>query len=70
MTRWLHAHSIAILDFPAFANKLREGLRERAEALAAKARVTIEFVPKSHVRKEDIAAQVLKQRGSIPAWCT
>ena len=34
MTRWLHAHSIPIFDYPAFANKLREGLRERADALA------------------------------------
>ncbi len=66
MTRYLHAHSIAIFDYPAFANKLREGLRERAEALAAAAGVTIEFVAKSHIRKEDIVARVVKQRGEHP----
>jgi hypothetical protein len=66
MTRYLHAHSIAIFDYPAFANKLREGLRERAEALAAEAGVTIEFVAKSHVRKEAVVARIVKQRGEHP----
>jgi hypothetical protein len=66
MTRYLHAHSIPIFDYPAFASRLRDSLRERAAALAAEAGVTIEFVAKSHIRKEDIVTRVLKRRGDHP----
>ena len=35
MTRYLHSHEIRIFDYPDFANRLRLGLWEQAEALAA-----------------------------------
>ena len=41
-------------------------MRERAEALATEAGACIEFVGKSHIRKEDIVAKMLKQRGEHP----
>jgi hypothetical protein len=50
MTRYLHAHEIPIFEYPAFANTLRFGLRERAEALAAAAGAPSEFVGKSRIR--------------------
>jgi hypothetical protein len=66
MTRYLHARSIPIFEYPAFASGLRDGLRERAALLAAAAGVTIEFVAKSHPRKEDIVTRALKRRGDHP----
>jgi hypothetical protein len=49
-----------------FARTLRERVRETAAALAAAAGVEIEHVGKPHVRKEDIVARVLVQRGDAP----
>ena len=66
MTRYLRGHSIPIFEYPAFASRLRDGLRERAALLAAGAGVTIEFVAKSHIRKEDIVTRALKRRGDHP----
>ena len=39
MTRFLHAAGIRIFDYPQFAMKLRDRIRERAAALAAEAGV-------------------------------
>jgi hypothetical protein len=66
MTRYLNARGIRIFDYPEFAKTLRERVRETAAALAAEAGVEIEHVAKSHVRKEDIVARVLAQRGETP----
>ena len=66
MTRYLNARGIRIFDYPAFAKTLRERVRETAAALAAEAGVEIEHVGKPHVRKEDIVARVLAQRGEAP----
>ena len=66
MTRYLNARGIRIFDYPDFAKTLRERVRETAAALAAEAGVEIEHVGKSHVRKEDIVARVLVQRGDAP----
>jgi hypothetical protein len=66
MTRYLYANAIRIFDYPQFAMKLRDRVRECAVALAAGAGVTIEHIAKSHIRKEDVVAQVLAQRGARP----
>ena len=63
MTRYLNARGIRIFDYPDFAKTLRERVRETAGALAAEAGVEIEHVGKPHIRKEDIIARVLAQRG-------
>src|SRR6185437_3754008 len=41
-------------------------VRERAAALAAEAGVRIEHINKAHIRKEDVVARVLAQRGEHP----
>ena len=41
-------------------------MRERAADLAAAAGVTIEHIAKSHIRKEDVIAKVLTERGDHP----
>jgi hypothetical protein len=66
MTRFLHAHGVRIFDYPQFAVTLRDQVRDRAASFAAKAGVTIEHIGKAHIRKEDVVARVLEQRGDRP----
>jgi hypothetical protein len=66
MTRYLNARGIRIFDYPEFAKPLRDRVRDRAATLAAEAGLTIEHVGKSNIRKEDVVARVLKQRGDHP----
>ena len=66
MTGYLNAKGIAIFDYPEFAKTLRDHVRDRAASLAAEAGVTIEHIAKPHVRKEDVVARVLQQRGDRP----
>jgi hypothetical protein len=63
MTRYLHANGIRIFDYPQFAMELRDRVRDGAASLAAQAGVTIEHITKSHIRKEEVVARVLAQRG-------
>lgn len=66
MTRYLQVHGIRIFDYPQFAMPLRERIRDRAASLATNAGVTIEHIGKSHIRKEEVVARVLAQRGEQP----
>ena len=66
MTRFLHASGVRIFDYPQFAMTLRDRVRDRAASLAAEAGVTIEHIGKAHIRKEDVVARVLEQRGDRP----
>ena len=66
MTRFLYASGIRIFDYPAFAMKLRDHVRDNAAKLASEAGLAIEHIAKSHIRKEDVVARVLAQRGGHP----
>jgi hypothetical protein len=66
MTRFLHANGVRIFDYPQFAMTLRDRVRDRAASLGAEAGVTIEHIGKAHIRKEDVVARVLEQRGDHP----
>src|SRR3954453_349688 len=66
VTRFLYAKGIRIFDYPAFAQILRDRVRDRAASLAAEAGGTIEHVSERHIRKEDVVARVLEQRGDHP----
>jgi hypothetical protein len=66
MTHYLHTRDIPIFDYPEFAKALRDQVRQRAEALAAEAGIEIEHISRSHIRKEDVVARVLRQRGAHP----
>ena len=66
MTRFLYATGIRIFDYPHFAQTLRDRVRDRAASLAGEAGVSIEHIAKSHIRKEEVVAQVLAQRGDHP----
>jgi hypothetical protein len=45
---------------------LRERVREQAKILAAKAGIEIEHIAKRHVRKEEVVAKILAERGTHP----
>jgi hypothetical protein len=66
MTTFLHLHQIRIFDYARFAEPLRNRIREQAQTLAQEAGVTIQHVAKAHIRKEDLVAAVLKERGEAP----
>jgi hypothetical protein len=59
------AVGIRIFDYPAFAQTLRDRVRDGAAAVAATG-ATIEHLAKSHIRKEEVVERVLKQRGDHP----
>jgi hypothetical protein len=66
VTGYLNAKGIRIFDYPEFAKTLRERVRDCAASLAAASGVTIEHVAKPHIRKEEVVARVLEQRGDLP----
>ena len=66
MTRFLFANAIRIFDYPEFALKLRDRVRQRAASLASEAGIEIEHVAKNYVRKETVVAKVLETRGEHP----
>ncbi len=66
MTSYLNAKGIRIFDYARFAEPLRERIRGNAEAAAEQAGVPIQFIAKSHMRKEKIVADILAQRGKAP----
>src|SRR6185312_2582015 len=66
MVQYLQLNEIPIFDYATFAQELNGQVRERAAALAAEAGVRIEHINKAHIRKEDVVARVLAQRGEHP----
>ena len=66
MTRYLNAKGIRIFDYARFAEPLRERIRANAERHAAKAGIRIQFLRKSRIRKEEVVARILAQRGETP----
>ncbi|HNK51809.1 MAG TPA: hypothetical protein PKX75_22675, partial [Nitrospira sp.] len=66
MTSFLNARHIRIFDYPRFAEPLRDRIREAALALATAQGARIEHVAKAQIRKEDLVAAVLKERGDHP----
>lgn len=67
MTSFLFAHHIKVFDYAkTFADPLRNAIRDNAQRLAQTHGVTIEHIQTSHIRKEDVVAKVLAQRGDHP----
>lgn len=63
MTSYLYSNNTRIFDYPKFAEPFKNQLRENAEKLALENNVTIEFVAKTHIRKESLVKKVLEKRG-------
>ena len=66
MTSFLFERKIRIFDYPRFAERFRDRIRENAERMAAEAGIGIEFVRKRNFRKEDRAKEILAKRGGQP----
>lgn len=66
MTSYLYSKNIRIFDYPKFAEPFKHQLRENAEKLAAEHNIKIEFVKKTHIRKEDLVKKRLEKRGYQP----
>ena len=66
MTQYLNAKGTRIFDYARFAEPLRERIRANAEALAAKAGIAVQFIAKSHIRKEQVVARIVAERGAAP----
>jgi hypothetical protein len=62
----LRREGIRCFDLAQFVEPLREEIRQNAERLAAEAGLTIEFLARHTVRKEDLVAEKLAQRGRQP----
>lgn len=63
MTSYLYSKNIRIFDYSKFAEPFREELHTNAEQIAKDSNIEIEFVRKSHIRKEDLVKKVLEKRG-------
>lgn len=64
MTSYLYSKGVRIFDYPRFAEPFKNALRANAEKLARDNGIEIEFVAKSHIRKEDLVKKVLEKRGT------
>lgn len=67
MTSYLYQNNIKILDYPDWANGLREELREHAEHIAKENGLEIEFIRKLDAfRKDDRIQSIIEKRGTHP----
>lgn len=64
MTSYLYSKGVRIFDYPKFAEPFKDTLRANAEQVAKDNGIEIEFVAKSHIRKEDLVKKVLDKRGT------
>lgn len=66
MTKYLSARGFRIFDFVEFAKPLTDSIKTNAEALAAEAGLTIDYIRRKKFRKEDKIKAVLAERGDQP----
>lgn len=66
MTSFLKSRNIRIFDYPRFAQTHRDDIRTNTEAIAKDHGIEIQFIQKTHIRKDDIVKNIIKERGSHP----
>lgn len=66
ITSYVKSLGLRIFDFTKWAEPLRDQVRENAQAVAKQAGLEIEHVRSSKLRKEDLIAKRLAQRGEAP----
>jgi hypothetical protein len=62
----LHHEGIRCFDLRDYVEPLREQIRQNAEQIAARHGLHIQFLPHSDTRKEELVADLLARRGSMP----
>lgn len=65
-TGWLGSRGIRIFDFPKWADRLRDALRENAQAVAQANDLEIDFIQKKNFRKEERIKAIIAERGGHP----
>ena len=70
MTGYLYAHTVRIFDYPRWAEPLEDQIRAQAEAVAAEAGLTIEFIRKKTFAKKTGCAPCSRNVAPNPDWCT
>ena len=63
-----YSKGVRIFDYAQFTAPLRDRVREQAAAIAREAGIAIEHIAKRHIRKEEVVAKVLAERGDHPGW--
>lgn len=66
ITSYLNAHGVRIFDYAQFAEPFKALIRSNAEQIAKDSGIEIEFIRKSHIRKESIISAKIAKRGSTP----
>jgi hypothetical protein len=67
MTKYLYINNIRIFDYKEFAQRLRDVIRDNAEAIAQENGLEIEFIRRGKsFRKEDRIHEILQTRGEHP----
>ena len=66
MSSHLRSKGIRIFDYTRFAEPLRDEIRLRAEELAQKSGLEIEFIRKKDFRKENRIKKIIEKRGEHP----
>jgi hypothetical protein len=66
MTSYLYANHVRLFDYPRWAEPFRDQRKQNAERLAAENGLTVEFLRKRNVRKEDRVKEALATRGEHP----
>lgn len=66
MTSFLYGLGIPIFDFPDWASRFREELRDNAEAIARANGLEVDFIRKKDFRKEDRIQEIIANRGGQP----
>lgn len=66
MTSLLYAEKIRIFDYPSYAKRLRDQVRENVAAIAKSNQMEIEHISKRNIRKEALVQKILKERGEAP----
>ncbi len=67
MSAYLGGHGVRVMDYPRWAEPLRDQLRDNAERLAAENGLTIEHIRRTKAfRKEAKVKEVLARRGEQP----
>src|SRR5262249_51213018 len=61
MDMFLSSQRVLYKDFGVYVNKLSEGLKERAEALAQRAGRPFRYLASSDVSKEEVARKILEE---------
>jgi len=70
MTSYLYSQKIKIFDYAKFAEPFKEELRNNALKVAKENDIEIEFVRKTHIRKEDLVKKYWTSEVIIQAWFT